>query len=380
MFIDEAKVYVKAGSGGMGCISFRREKCVPKGGPDGGNGGRGGSIWFVADDKLKTLMDYHYRPHLKAPRGNHGSGANRVGKSGEDIHFKVPLGTVIRDYETGELIADMVTPGLEICIAKGGKGGRGNASFVSSTHQAPREAEDGELGEEKTLLLELKLLADVGLVGFPNAGKSTLLSRISRARPKIADYPFTTLNPILGQVYVDIGKSFVVADLPGLIENAHQGVGLGHEFLRHIERTRVLIHVVDANPVDGTDPMENFKAINRELVMYNALLETKPQIVVLNKLDIVSEREALNQLKETLEKQGYPVCLTSASTGEGIQALIYKAAEILEQESRKPAPGIYLKPIEKRIPPHRVKPKEDIDKDSDNESPDTEDEDWDEEE
>lgn len=331
MFIDETKVYVRAGTGGKGCVSFRREKCVPKGGPDGGGGGKGGDVYLQADPKLKTLLDFHLRPHIRAKNGMNGSGSNKVGRSAEDIILKVPLGTVVKEFETGEIITDLVEAGKMICIAKGGKGGRGNSHFVSSTHQSPREAEDGIEGEEKTLVLELKLLADVGLVGFPNAGKSTLLSRISQAKPKIADYPFTTLNPILGQVRVGEGKSFVVADLPGLIENAHQGVGLGHEFLRHIERTKVLIHIVDISPLDESDPIHNFETINKELELYDPLLMQRPQIVALNKVDMLPTKRKANKVKKELEARGFEVHLISALTGEGLKQLLYAVNEKLEE-------------------------------------------------
>jgi len=339
MFIDETKIFVRSGTGGKGCVAFRREKCVPKGGPDGGDGGKGGDVYLQVDPKLKTLLDYHLRPHIRAKNGLNGSGNNRTGKGADDIVMKVPGGTVIKDFETGEIIADLIASGQTICIAKGGKGGRGNAHFVSSTHQSPREAEDGEPGEEKTLILELKLLADVGLVGYPNAGKSTLLSRISHAKPKIADYPFTTLNPILGQVRVGEGKSFVVADLPGLIENAHQGIGLGHEFLRHIERTKVLIHIVDIAPLDGSDPVHNFEAINKELELYDPLLLERPQIVVLNKIDLLPTKRLPNKIKKELSGRGYEVLLISSLTGEGLKELLYtisqKLDEIQEEELKQ---------------------------------------------
>jgi len=348
-FIDEAKIYVKAGTGGSGCISFRREKCVPKGGPDGGTGGKGGSVYVEADSHLKTLLDYHLRPHIKAERGWHGSGSNRTGASGKDLILKVPLGTVVRDFETGEIIEDLVEQGKQICVAKGGKGGRGNACFVSSTHQSPREAEDGVPGEEKTILLELKLLADVGLVGLPNAGKSTLLSRVSKAKPKIADYPFTTLNPILGQVYLEMGKSFVIADLPGLIENAHKGVGLGHEFLKHIERTKVILHMVDVNPPDESDPIANFDAINRELEMYNEDLIQRPQVVALNKIDTFPNKRIPNKIKNELESRGHQVFEISALTGDGLMPLMYALGKIIDEAVKKEEEA--KSPKERVLPP-----------------------------
>ena len=330
MFVDKVKIFLKAGHGGAGCISFRREKWVPKGGPNGGDGGNGGSIYIQVDKQLKTLIDLYHHPHIKADDGERGEGSNRAGKSGKDISISVPVGTVVKDAETEDIIADLVNPDDPILLAQGGRGGKGNAWFATATHQTPRIAQPGESGVEKTLILELKLIADVGLVGYPNAGKSTLLSRISAAKPKIADYPFTTREPMLGQVKIETGKSFVVADIPGLIDGAHSGRGLGHEFLRHIERTKILIHLVDIQPVDDSDPFENFKAITQELELYNPGLASRPQIVVLNKLDLVHEKNKITNLKRKIVKQGYEVFSISALTGAGINPVMYRVAELLQ--------------------------------------------------
>jgi len=344
MFVDTVKIFIKSGHGGAGCISFRREKSVPKGGPDGGDGGRGGSIYLQADVRLRTLIDLYYHPHLKAGNGERGEGSKRAGKDGKDITIFVPVGTLVKEAESGkprnqglinqtltggEVIADLLEPDKPILIAKGGRGGKGNAWFATATHQTPRFAQPGEPGEEKTLLLELKLIADVGLVGYPNAGKSTLLSKISAAKPKIADYPFTTKEPILGQVRIEPGKSFVVADIPGLIDGAHYGKGLGHEFLRHIERTKVLIHLVDIQPVDGSDPFKNFQAINQELKLYNPILASRPQVVALNKIDLVQKKNSITMLKRKIINQGFEVFAISALTSSGINQLMYRVAELL---------------------------------------------------
>ena len=272
MFIDRARIYVKAGDGGNGCVSFRREKYIPAGGPDGGDGGRGGSVVLIADPNLATLIDFRYRKHFKAENGEHGRGKNQFGKDGEDLLIRVPPGTVVTHGETGELIADLAKPGQKLIAAVGGRGGRGNTRFTTSTRQAPAFAERGEKGAELWINLELKLIADVALVGYPNAGNRTLIAAVSAAKPKIADYPFTTLVPNLGVVSLGLGQSFVVADVPGLIEGAHRGVGLGHDFLRHIERTRVIVHVVDTAAVEGRDPVEDYQQINRELALYNPRL------------------------------------------------------------------------------------------------------------
>src|SRR6058998_707307 len=285
MFIDEAKIRVKAGDGGNGCVAFRREKYVPRGGPSGGDGGKGGDIYMESSERHNTLVHFRFNPEYKAQRGRHGEGANKTGREGEDIILKVPVGTILYDDETGEKIHDFSHPDERIVVARGGRGGRGNARFATSTHQAPREHEDGRPGEERVYRLELKLLADVGLVGYPNVGKSTLISRISAARPKIADYPFTTLEPHLGVVSVDTDRSFVVADIPGLIDGAHLGAGLGIQFLKHIERTRLLLHLIDMSAMSERDPIDEFHAINSELASHNAHLPGKPKIIVAAKMD-----------------------------------------------------------------------------------------------
>jgi GTP-binding protein len=329
LFIDQAKIYVKAGDGGRGCVSFRREKYVPRGGPDGGDGGKGGDVIIQANLQLNTLIDFKYQKTFKAENGAHGQGSLKQGKSGKDLIIKVPVGTVIKDAETGEILADLVEDRQAVVVARGGRGGRGNAHFASPTHQAPREAEEGMPGEGRWLLLELKLLADVGLVGFPNAGKSTLISRISAAKPKIADYPFTTLTPYLGVVRVSDTKSFVVADIPGLIEGASQGAGLGFQFLRHIERTRVLVHVIDVSGTSGRDPVSDYQAIFKELKSYNEALIQKPQIVAGNKIDILSDPSKLEGLKSFCSEKGIPFFPISAATGEGLPDLVNYIAKLL---------------------------------------------------
>lgn len=331
MFIDQAKVYVKGGDGGAGCSAFRREKYVPLGGPSGGDGGRGGDVVLVVDPSQRTLMDFQYQRHFKAERGVHGQGSNKHGASGTDLLVRVPPGTVVRDADSGELLGDLIEDEQRLVVAGGGRGGRGNARFATSTNQAPTMAEKGEPGEERWIELELKLLADVGLIGFPNAGKSSLLARVSAAKPKVADYPFTTLSPNLGVVRAPDGRSFVLADIPGLIEGAHQGVGLGHEFLRHVERCRLLIHVIDLSGNDGRDPLDSFEAINRELQLYNPELAARSQMVALNKIDLPEARERLETTVEELRRLGYPVYTISAATGEGIDRLVYAAVEFLER-------------------------------------------------
>ncbi len=316
MFIDTAKIYVEAGRGGSGCVSFRREKYVPKGGPDGGNGGHGGSVYLEVESNMRTLLDFQARKHFRAERGEHGKGANQTGRDGKDIVIHLPSGTVIHDAETSEVIVDMVVAGERFLIARGGRGGRGNASYTTSTHQAPREWEPGGLGEARWILLELKLLADVGLVGLPNAGKSTLLSRISAARPKIADYPFTTLTPHLGVVRHGDTHSFAVADIPGLIEGAHAGRGLGIEFLRHLERTRVLVILIEAT---SPDLSATYQTLLEELRGYDPRLLEKPRIVALSKTDLIAEKDID---KAFLEKLECPTCKFSAVTGEGLRGLL----------------------------------------------------------
>lgn len=330
MFIDEAKIQIKAGDGGNGCVSFRREKYCPKGGPDGGDGGEGGSIYIEADPNRHTLIDLYYRPFYKAGRGVHGQGKKKYGAHGEDILIKVPVGTVIKDQETGEVLCDLDSAGESYLAAKGGKGGRGNAHFATPTRQAPRFAEEGRQGEERRLKLELKLIADVGLVGLPNVGKSTLIASISAARPKIADYPFTTLVPNLGVVKVGEFQSFVVADIPGLINGAHEGTGLGDRFLRHIERSRIIVHICDISKDHDQDPIRDLEIINHELSQYSKNLEEKRQIIVGNKKDRASV-ERCEALDGYCKKQGKPCFFISALTGEGINPLILHIWDILSK-------------------------------------------------
>ena len=334
MFIDEAKIRVKAGDGGNGCVAFRREKFVPRGGPSGGDGGRGGDVVMESSEKHNTLVHFRFNPEYKAERGRHGEGKNCTGREGESIVLKVPVGTIVRDELTGELVHDFAGPDERIVLAHGGRGGRGNARFATSTHQAPREHEQGFPGEERVLRLELKLLADVGLVGFPNAGKSTLISRISAARPKIADYPFTTLQPNLGVVVVGESPddfSFVVADIPGLIEGASEGAGLGTQFLRHIERTRLLAHLVDVSDASGRpDPVEDYEVIAKELKNFGAGLEDKPVIVVASKID-VADQDKLARLKRYCKREKLELFAISAVTGEGIEELKWAMARRVEQ-------------------------------------------------
>ncbi|MGH8071499.1 MAG: GTPase ObgE [Candidatus Entotheonellia bacterium] len=328
MFIDEAKIFVSAGDGGRGCLSFRREKSVPKGGPDGGDGGKGGDIVLQADGNLSTLLDFRYKRRYSAERGEHGRGSDQKGRDGSDSVIRVPLGTVVRSADSGAVLADLVGHEQRFIAAHGGRGGRGNARFKSATNQAPRRVEPGEPGETRWLTLELKLLADVGLMGLPNAGKSTLLARISAARPKIAPYPFTTLVPQLGIVRLRDEQSCVVADIPGLIEGAHAGKGLGHQFLRHIERTRLLIHLVDMSVPGENDPLLNFEAVNRELLAYESRLAEKPQLVVATKMDIPPAKQAWESFQPAIAGRGFRVLAISAVTGEGIGTLldeIYRA-------------------------------------------------------
>lgn len=327
MFVDHVKVYVKGGDGGNGMVAFRREKYIPMGGPAGGDGGKGGDVVFVVDEGLSTLMDFRYQRHFKAPRGEHGRGKNQHGKSAKDLVVKVPPGTIVKDDDTGEIIADLVKHGERAIIAKGGRGGRGNTRFATPKNPAPEIAENGEPGEERYVTLELKLLADVGLVGFPSVGKSTLLSVVSAAKPKIGDYHFTTIVPNLGVVETEDHRSFVMADLPGLIEGAHQGAGLGLEFLRHIERTRVIVHVVDIAGVEGRDPYDDFVKINEELKQYNLRLLERPMIVAANKMDMPGAEENLAKFKEKVGD--IPVYPISAYTRQGIRELLFAIADIL---------------------------------------------------
>jgi GTP-binding protein len=331
MFVDVAKIHIVAGNGGHGAVAFRREKYVPAGGPSGGDGGRGGDIVFEVDTGLKTLMDFRYKNKYKAQSGQNGGSSNKTGKDGEDLVLKVPAGTIIKDAETGRIVADLVKEGQRLVAAKGGRGGRGNARFTTSTRQAPTFAESGEKGEERWIILELKLLADVGLIGFPNVGKSTILSIATSAKPKIANYHFTTLTPNLGVVELEGRKSFVLADIPGLIEGAHKGVGLGHDFLRHIERTRLLIHVLDASGSEGRDPVEDFSQVNAELENYNRDLAKRPQIVAANKMDLPGAKENFPRIKRELEAKGYEVFEISAASNTGINRLMYRAYDIVSR-------------------------------------------------
>lgn len=321
-FVDYVKIRVKAGDGGRGCVSFRREKYVPRGGPNGGDGGRGGHIIFKATDELNTLLDQRYQREYKAERGQHGMGKKMHGKDGKDLIIPVPVGTIIKDVDSEAILIDLDRKGMEALVAKGGRGGLGNAHFATPTRQAPRFAQPGEKGEERWLVLELKLLADVGLIGLPNAGKSTLLSAISSARPKIADYPFTTLTPTLGVVKLENYRSFVVADIPGLIEGAHRGVGLGFQFLRHVERTSILLHLVDISEMGEADPVENFEKINKELELYSPELIRKPQIVVGTKLDIAGNKKRFDRLAEYCKTKAIDFFPVSAVTGRGVKRLL----------------------------------------------------------
>jgi GTP-binding protein len=334
-FIDYVKIHVKAGDGGRGCISFRREKYVPRGGPDGGDGGKGGDIVIKATKELNTLLDLRYQREYKAQRGEHGKGSNKHGKDGEGRIIPVPVGTLIKDAETEEVIADLDHHDAEVVVAKGGRGGLGNAHFATPTRQAPKFAQPGEDGQERWLVLELKLLADVGLIGLPNAGKSTLISVISSAKPKIADYPFTTLVPNLGVVKMEDFRSFVVADIPGLIEGAHRGAGLGFQFLRHVERTSILLHLVDISDILATDPVEDFEKINMELVLYSPDLLNKPMAVAGTKLDIAHDRIRLNRLKEYCRDKGLDFFSISSATGEGIQQLVKYLSEKVQEGLKK---------------------------------------------
>lgn len=330
-FFDTVKIQVEAGAGGSGCVSFRREKYVPLGGPNGGNGGRGGNVYLEANPHLNTLISFRGRRHFKAQRGGDGKGKNMHGQKGEDLCLPVPPGTVVRDAETGEILADLTGPGQGALVARGGRGGLGNAAFASPTNQAPRIAEPGEPGGARWLSLELKLIADVGIVGCPNAGKSTLLSAVSAARPKIADYPFTTLVPNLGMVSID-DRDFLMVDIPGLIEGAHEGAGLGHEFLRHVERTRVLIHLLDGA---SEDPQKDLEDINQELQLFNPRLAAKPQLVVLNKMDLPQAQALWPMIEEQMEGRGVPVCSISAVSGSGLREMLYLVIQLLDSLPEK---------------------------------------------
>jgi GTP-binding protein len=327
MFVDEVDVHVEAGHGGAGCLAFRREKFVPRGGPSGGDGGLGGSVYVVASPHTNTLISYRFHPEFSAERGEHGMGSNRTGADGDDLELAVPIGTLVYEKTADAehplaLIADLATEGQRVLIAKGGRGGMGNARFATSTNRAPRKTQPGEEGEIKDLKFELKLLADVGLVGFPNAGKSTLIARISAARPKIADYPFTTLTPNLGVVQLRGDRSFVVADVPGLIEGAHRGLGLGHQFLRHLERTKVLVHLVDVSSATGRDPVEDFETVRTELALFDPAFAAKPQLVAANKIDAVDDEKRVKDLEKRAKKLKLPFFRISGVTGDGVPALL----------------------------------------------------------
>ena len=327
-FVDEVRIHVKAGDGGNGCVSFRRERFIPKGGPNGGDGGKGGDVIFEANAQLSTLLDLSYPQQFRAPKGSHGKGKDQTGRNGEDLVISVPTGTLVRDDETGEVLQDLIVEGQRYMAAQGGRGGRGNARFATSIQRAPRIAEKGEEGQERWLRLELKLLADVGLIGYPNVGKSTLLSKISSARPKIAGYPFTTLSPNLGVVARADHEPFVVADIPGLIEGASKGLGLGLRFLRHIERTHLLVHLLDMT--EGRDPLEDFRALNREMETYQPALSYKKQIVAVNKIDAPGVRAKASHFIEPFRKLGHKLYLISAHTGEGLNELVKAISETLK--------------------------------------------------
>lgn len=331
MFIDKARIFVKAGNGGNGSVSFRREKYVPAGGPDGGDGGKGASIIIEADTGLRTLMDFKYKKKYTAQHGEDGSKRHRSGKNGEDLLLKVPEGTVIKDEATGLIIADLKKHGERAVVAKGGFGGRGNQNFANAVRQAPAFAKSGTDGEERWIILELKMIADVGLVGFPNVGKSTFLSVVTSAKPKIANYHFTTLTPNLGVVKTRFGESFVMADIPGIIEGASDGVGLGHDFLRHVERTKVLIHIVDISGIEGRDPIEDFDKINEELKLYNEKLSTRPQVILANKADLLYDDSVYENFKKTMESRGYLVFKTSVATRDGVDQVIDKVTQLLSE-------------------------------------------------
>ncbi|SDC40315.1 MULTISPECIES: GTPase ObgE [unclassified Candidatus Frackibacter] len=331
MFVDEVSIEVKGGNGGHGVTSFRREKFEPQGGPDGGDGGLGGDVVLLVDEGLNTLLDFREQKHYTAEDGENGKSKNQHGQNGDDLIISVPPGTVVYDEETGEVIADLTNDGDRVVVAEGGRGGRGNARFKSSTRRAPRFSENGEPGEKKRLRLELKLLADVGLVGFPNVGKSTLISNVSAAKPKIGNYHFTTLQPNLGVVKTGDYSSFVMADIPGLIEGAHSGVGLGDEFLRHLERTKVIVHVLDVSGMEGRDPIEDFEVINQELEEFNSKLMEREQVVAANKMDLPLARENIERLKEELEAKGYEVFPISAVTGEGVKELIRRVDRLVQE-------------------------------------------------
>lgn len=333
-FVDDAVISVQSGNGGRGCVSFRREKFIPKGGPDGGDGGKGGDVYLKAVLHRRTLSQFRYQKQFKAKNGGYGQGANRTGKNGDDLLIELPPGTLVKDAETGEILKDFTQVDETFMAARGGRGGRGNARFKTSTNRAPRHAQPGEPGENRTLSLELKLLADVGLIGLPNAGKSTLISKISSAHPKIGNYPFTTLTPSLGVVHTDWAEPFVVADIPGLIEGAHEGAGLGIQFLRHIERTRVLVHLIDTADLDPAAPLSGYETIQHELHMYKEQLGSKPQLVVLNKMDVSGAAPLALAFRAAIGDT--PVLQISAQTGDGVDSLVSKMIQLLEQAHESP--------------------------------------------
>lgn len=336
MFVDQVKVILRAGKGGNGCVSFRRERGVPRGGPDGGRGGDGGSIYLVSDENLHTLAFFRFHPINKARKGAHGEGGNRQGKRGEDLFLRVPVGSIVREKDKEDLLFDFVSSDKQYLIVKGGRGGRGNASFASPTHQSPREWGEGQLGEEKEFVLELKLIADVGLVGFPNVGKSTLISKISAAKPAIADYPFTTLVPNLGVVDMDELRSFVIADIPGLIEGAHRGHGLGTKFLKHVERTKILLHLVDVSPYTGRNPVQDFKTVLKEIEAFSPRLVERHQILAANKIDLLEEKKGgLEDLKKLARKEGLPFFAISALKKEGLGKLVNELARTMDRLKEK---------------------------------------------
>ena len=344
MFVDYAKIIIKSGDGGNGAATFRREKYVAAGGPDGGDGGRGGDVYFVVDSDANTLIDFRYTKKIKAENGQNGSGAHKFGKSGADCYINVPIGTIVKDAETGKVIVDLSEKGQKELILKGGRGGKGNSHFATSTRQAPRFAIDGEKGKEKELILELKLLADVGLVGFPNVGKSTILSRVTKATPKIADYHFTTIDPNLGVVKTEYGDSFVLADIPGIIEGASEGIGLGTQFLRHVERTRLLLHVIDVAGTEGRNPIDDFNKINEELKKYSEKLSNRKQIIVANKIDSMQDDTNFKQLERLAKERNIEIYKISAITGEGLNELFNYVSEVL-----KTLPKEEIVDIEERI-------------------------------
>jgi GTPase len=358
-FVDQVSIQVKAGDGGNGAVAFRREKFIERGGPSGGDGGNGGSVVFEADPQLTTLLDYRYQQHHRARSGQHGMGSDCNGAGAEDLLLRVPVGTLVKDEDSGELVADLDTPGERVVVAHGGRGGLGNINFATSTRQTPRFAQDGKPGEERHLILELKLLADVGLLGFPNAGKSTLIARVSRARPKVADYPFTTLVPNLGVVPYKDGMSFVMADIPGLIEGAAEGAGLGLQFLRHVERCRVLIHLVDlAAAGEERAPMRDYEVLNAELARYSPELARKPQLVAPSKMDLPEARERLPDFRSALAARGIPVFPISAATGEGVGRLLDAVAQVLSggavptlEEEARPRRRPRAAPVEQKATP-----------------------------